>query len=114
MTNLIGKTLHRLGAQLPGRVSWPGQDRYAAATAIWAKSDHSPHAVVHCQTAEHVQAAIRAARSCDLPLCRANVGMAGLFVTGLSRLPRSHRSATGGCTKSQARCMHGMFALTVF
>src|SRR5262249_16958009 len=45
-----------------------GRDRYAAGTAIWAKSDHAPRAIVHCQTAEDVQAAIHAARSCDLPL----------------------------------------------
>lgn len=68
MTDLIGRTLHRLNLQLPGRVSVPGNDRYATATAIWAKSDRTPRAVVHCQTAEDVQAAIRAARGCDLPL----------------------------------------------
>src|SRR5262247_600208 len=68
MTDLIGKTLHRLNLQLPGRVSVPGNDRYAAATAIWAKSDCTPRAVVRCQTAEDVQVAIRAARTCDLPL----------------------------------------------
>jgi FAD/FMN-containing dehydrogenase len=68
MTDLIGRTLHRLTLQLPGRVSMPGNDRYAAATAIWAKSDRTPRAVVHCQTAEDVQATIRASRTCDLPL----------------------------------------------
>jgi FAD/FMN-containing dehydrogenase len=68
MTDLIMRTLHRLNLQLPGGVSVPGQGRYAAATAIWVKSDHTPRAVVHCQTAEDVQAAIRAARTCDLPL----------------------------------------------
>jgi FAD/FMN-containing dehydrogenase len=68
MTNLIARTLHRLTLQLPGRVSMPGHDRFSTATAIWPKSDHSPRAVVHCQTAADVQAAIRAARGCDLPL----------------------------------------------
>src|SRR5262245_23549310 len=68
MTDLIGRTLHRLNLQLPGRVSVPGTDRYATATAIWAKSDRTPRAIVHCQTAADVQAAIRAARNCDLPL----------------------------------------------
>src|SRR5215813_7078062 len=68
MTDLIGRTLHRLKLQLPGRVSVPGNDRYAVATAIWAKSDRTPRAVVRCQTAEDVQVAIRAARTCDLPL----------------------------------------------
>ena len=68
MTDLIGRTLHRLNLQLSGRVSVPSNDRYATPTAIWAKSDRTPRAVVHCQTAEDVQAAIRAARTCDLPL----------------------------------------------
>jgi len=68
MTDLIGRTLHRLNLQLPGRVSVPGNDRYARATAIWAKSNHTPRAIAHCQTAAEVQAAIRAARNCDLPL----------------------------------------------
>jgi FAD/FMN-containing dehydrogenase len=68
MTDLIGRTLHRLSLQLPGRVSAPGTSGYATATAIWAKSDRAPRAIVHCRTAEDVQAAIRAARSCDLPL----------------------------------------------
>ena len=68
MTDLIGRTLHRLNLQMPGRVSVPGNDRYARATAIWAKSDHTPRAIAHCQTAADVQAAIRAARNCDLPL----------------------------------------------
>ena len=68
MTDLIGRTLHRLTLRLPGRVSVPGNDRYAKATAIWAKSDRTPRAIVHCQSADDVQAAIRAARNCDLPL----------------------------------------------
>jgi hypothetical protein len=37
MADLIGRTLNRLGQQLRGRLSLPGDDRYAAATAIWAK-----------------------------------------------------------------------------
>ena len=32
MTNLVGRTLYRLGERLPGRVSRPGEDRYAPAT----------------------------------------------------------------------------------
>jgi hypothetical protein len=36
MTDRIERTLQRLGEQLPGRVSLPGDDSYAAATAIWA------------------------------------------------------------------------------
>jgi FAD/FMN-containing dehydrogenase len=69
MTDLIERKLHRLGEQLPGRLSRPGSDRYVAATAIWAKPvGRMPRAVVHCRTPEDVQAAIRAARECHLPL----------------------------------------------
>jgi FAD/FMN-containing dehydrogenase len=69
MTDLIGRTLSRLGQQLRGRLSMPGDDRYAAATAIWAKPvGRPPRAVVHCRTPEDVQLAVRAARDCDLPL----------------------------------------------
>jgi FAD/FMN-containing dehydrogenase len=69
MTDLIGRTLHRLDLQLPGRVSKPGDSGYSAATAIWAKPvGPGPHAVVHCRTPEDVQSAIRAARECHLPL----------------------------------------------
>jgi FAD/FMN-containing dehydrogenase len=67
--DMIGKTLRRLGEQLPGLVSIPGSDRYAAATAIWAKPvGPKPRAVVHARTAVDVQAAIRAAREADLAL----------------------------------------------
>ena len=69
MTDLITRTVQRLGEQLPGRVSRPGDDRYAAATAIWAKPDgRMPRAVVHCRTAEDVQSAIRLARDRDVPV----------------------------------------------
>jgi FAD/FMN-containing dehydrogenase len=69
VTDLIEKTLHRLGEQLGGRLSLPGDDRYTAATAIWAKPvGRMPRAVAHCRTPEDVQSALRAARNCDLPL----------------------------------------------
>jgi FAD/FMN-containing dehydrogenase len=69
MTDLIERTLHRLGERLSGRISRRGDERYAAATAIWAKPvGRAPRAVVHCRTPEDVQSAIRAARDCDLPL----------------------------------------------
>jgi FAD/FMN-containing dehydrogenase len=69
MTNLIERTLYRLGERLPGSVSRPGDDRYAAAIAIWAKPiGRMPLAVVHCWTSQDVQAAIQAARDGDLPL----------------------------------------------
>jgi FAD/FMN-containing dehydrogenase len=61
--------LDRLAARLPGRMSTPGDDGYAAATAIWSKPvGRMPRAVVHCQTADDVRSAIGAARDCDLPL----------------------------------------------
>jgi hypothetical protein len=69
MTDLTGRALHRLGERLPGRVSTPGDDGYAAATAIWAKPvGRMPRAVAHCRTPEDVQSAIRAARHAGLPL----------------------------------------------
>jgi FAD/FMN-containing dehydrogenase len=69
MTELIARTLNRLGQQLRGRLSLPGDRRYAAATAIWAKpAGRLPRAVVHCRTPEDIQLAIRAARECDLAL----------------------------------------------
>ena len=69
MTHLIERTLYRLGERLQGRLSKPGDDRYDAATAIWAKpAGHMPRAVVHCQTAADVQSAVQVARDADLPL----------------------------------------------
>ena len=68
MTDLIESTL-RLGGQLPGRTSRPGDDRYAAATAIWAKPvGLMPRMVVHCRTMADIQFAIAAARSAGLAL----------------------------------------------
>ena len=57
-----------LSRTLPGRVSTPGEDRYAAAIATWAKVDVAPAAAVTCRSAADVQAAIAAARSANLPL----------------------------------------------
>jgi FAD/FMN-containing dehydrogenase len=69
MTDLAGKTLRWLGDQLSGQVSLPGDDRYAAAMAIWAKPvGPRPRAIAHCRSPQDVQAAIRAARNCDLPI----------------------------------------------
>jgi FAD/FMN-containing dehydrogenase len=69
MTELVGRTLGRLGERLSGRVSTPGDDGYAEAIVIWSKPVYrSRRAIVHCRTAEDVQFAIRAARDCDLPL----------------------------------------------
>ena len=69
MADLIGRKLNRLGQQLRGRLSMPGDGGYAAATTIWAKPvGRKPRAVVHCRTIEDVQLAIRAARDCEVPL----------------------------------------------
>jgi FAD/FMN-containing dehydrogenase len=69
MPDQIERALRRLEAQLPGRVSRPGGDGYAAATAIFAKPvGPTPRAVAHCRTTEEVQSAIRTARDCGLPL----------------------------------------------
>ena len=67
--DMIGQALRRPGEQRPGELSMSGSDRYAAATAIWAKPiGPMPRAVAHCRTAADVQAAIRLAREFDLPL----------------------------------------------
>src|SRR5262249_11113386 len=69
MTALIERTLRRLGEELSGNLSMPGDTRYAAATALWAKPvGRRPRAVAHCRTTKEVQTAIRAARDSDLPL----------------------------------------------
>jgi hypothetical protein len=69
MTGLIEGTLCRLEGQLPGRVSRPGDNRYNAATALWAKPiGRMPRAVVHCRTPQDVQLAILAARDSGLSL----------------------------------------------
>src|SRR5262245_3795354 len=69
MTDLIGRAMYRLRAQMPGRLSRPGDHRYTIATALWAKPvGPMPVAVVHCRTPEEVQLAIRTARDCDLSL----------------------------------------------
>src|SRR5712675_198257 len=67
MTELIESTLRVLNGQLPGRVSRPGDEQYAAATAIWAKPvGRMPRTVVHCRTLQDIQLAIAAARSAGL------------------------------------------------
>lgn len=69
MTDLIETKLHRLAGKLSGGLSRPGQQPYAAATAIWAKPvGNIPRAVAHCRTPEDVRAAILTARDCGLPL----------------------------------------------
>ncbi|MFY9839927.1 MAG: FAD-dependent oxidoreductase [Xanthobacteraceae bacterium] len=69
MTSLVEGTLRRLGERLQDRVSVPGDARYMAATAIWAKPvGQLPRAVIHCQTPQDVQWAIQVARDYDVAL----------------------------------------------
>jgi FAD/FMN-containing dehydrogenase len=69
MPDLIEARLHKLGNQLPDRLSRPGDDRYVAATAIWAKPvGRLPRAIVHCRTTGDVQSVILAARDSDISL----------------------------------------------
>ena len=69
MTDLIESTLRGLSGQLGDRISRPGDDRYTAATAIWAKPvGIMPRIVVHCRTLQDIQLAIAAARSAGLSL----------------------------------------------
>ena len=69
MTGLIERTLCRLEGQLPGRVWRPLDNRYIAATALWAKPiGGMPRAVAHCRTPQDVQLAILAARDSGLSL----------------------------------------------
>jgi FAD/FMN-containing dehydrogenase len=69
MAGRIESTFLRLEQRLSGCLSKPGDERYAAATAIWAKPvGPMPRAVAHCRTAQDVQSAVQAARDCDLTL----------------------------------------------
>ena len=69
MADLIERGFQRLDQELCGRLSRPGNGRYAATTAIWAKPvGPMPRAIAHCRTAQDVQSVIRAARDCNLPL----------------------------------------------
>src|SRR5262245_15800465 len=69
MADRTARVLNQLSWQLQGRLSVPGDERYAAKTAIWAKPvGRMPRAVVHCQVPEDVQLAIRAARDNEIPV----------------------------------------------
>lgn len=69
MADLSQRQFARLAGQLGERISRPGDERYVATTSIWAApTGELPQAVVHCRSKEDVQAAVRAARDCDLPL----------------------------------------------
>ncbi|OPY99050.1 6-hydroxy-D-nicotine oxidase [Bradyrhizobium sacchari] len=69
MSDSVQSAFLGLSGKIAGRVSLPGSEGYVAATSLWAKqTDVSPRAVVHCESAADVQAAIRAAREHGLPL----------------------------------------------
>src|SRR6185369_105918 len=69
MSDSIENAFLRMGDRVAARVSLPGDERYVAATSLWAKQiDVAPRAVVHCESAADVQAAIRTAREHGLPL----------------------------------------------
>jgi hypothetical protein len=64
MTDLVGRTLDRLAASLPGQVSSPSDAGYAAATAIWSKLvGLVPRALGHCRLSNDAALAVRA------PIC---------------------------------------------
>jgi FAD/FMN-containing dehydrogenase len=70
VSELSEQAILKLGPDLADRIFWPGSDGYAAALQIWAKPsvETRPRAVIRCQTAKDVQAAIRIAREHELPL----------------------------------------------
>jgi FAD/FMN-containing dehydrogenase len=69
VTDRTARLLNQLSRQLRGRLSIPGDKRFTAATAIWAKPvGRMPRAVVHCQTPQDVQLAIRAGRDSEMPI----------------------------------------------
>jgi FAD/FMN-containing dehydrogenase len=69
MPDSIENALLRLSDGAAARISLPGDEGYVAATSLWAKQkDIVPRAVVHCESAGDVQAAIRTAREHGLPL----------------------------------------------
>ena len=64
MTDLVGRTLDRLAASLPGQVSSPSDAGYTAATAIWSKLvGLVPRALGHCRLSNDAAPAVRA------PIC---------------------------------------------
>lgn len=68
MTNLIERTFPPARRAAARPLSMQGDERYAAATAIWAKPvGRLPRAIVPCRTPEDVQSAIRAVRSASCP-----------------------------------------------
>jgi FAD/FMN-containing dehydrogenase len=70
VSELSQQAILKLGPDLADRIFWPGSDGYAAALQIWAKPsvETRPRAIIRCQSANDVQAAIRIAREHELPV----------------------------------------------
>jgi FAD/FMN-containing dehydrogenase len=70
VSELSEQAILKLGPDLADRIFWPDSDGYGAALQIWAKPsvETRPRAVIRCQTADDVQAAIRIAREHELPI----------------------------------------------
>jgi FAD/FMN-containing dehydrogenase len=76
------QAMHDLRARLHGRVIARGDESYDMARRVWNGAvDHYPVAVAFCESAEDVQAAVRTARSHNMPL---SVRSGGYDVTGRS------------------------------
>jgi FAD/FMN-containing dehydrogenase len=108
--------LETLATKVP--LSWPGQDRYAAAISVWPQqSGPAPAAVAHCRNAVDVQETVRAARTRGLPLSVRGGGhdWAGrALCTGLVIDLSPMRGATVERDKTVIRMGGGALARDVF
>lgn len=70
MNELSEAGVRELGPDLAGRIFRPGSDAYAARMRIWSRQavEARPRAIISCESAQDVQAAIRMAREQALPL----------------------------------------------
>lgn len=111
MSKLSEQAALKLAPDLADRIFWPGSGGYAAALRIWAKPslETRPRAVIRCQTANDVQAAIRIAREHDLPVsvrCGGHDWAGRALCNGIvidlggmrqvTIMPGNHRVAMGG------------------
>ena len=81
-TEPFEKSVHDLRAKMPGRVIARGEEGYESARKVWNRAvNHYPTAIVVCERVEDVQAAVRTARSHDMPV---SVRSGGYDVAGRS------------------------------